>query len=137
MTISKVITRMKRLWCWGAQRYLIASGSIRTVHEETNRGQAAPGPNDASCVAVPSLSALRRAADKTVRRSRSFVRLAARQIVTSARCFMNSHIPRKLVQGAEPFIGSIDAVTRYLSIPPQSQSEWLLISQLKLISVPG
>jgi hypothetical protein len=36
---------------------------------------------------------------------------------------MNSHIPRKLVQGAEPFIGSIDAVTRYLSIPLQSQSE--------------
>jgi hypothetical protein len=37
----------------------------------------------------------------------------------------------------EPFIGSTDAVTRYLSIPPQSQSEWPLISQLKLISVPG
>jgi len=66
----------------------------------------------------------------------TLARLAARQIVISARCFMNSHFPRKLVQGAEPFIGSIDAVTRYLSIPRQSRREWLLFSRLKLISVP-
>jgi hypothetical protein len=70
--------------------------------EETNRGPAAPCSNDASCVAALAIFALRRAMCKTVRRSRPFARLAARQIVISAQMFHRFADPAQMLQELNP-----------------------------------
>ena len=53
-------------------------------------------------MAALAISEFRRAVDKTVRGSRPFARLAARQIVVFARCSMSSQTPAQKLQVLSP-----------------------------------
>jgi hypothetical protein len=61
-----------------------------------------PAPNDSGCVAALAYRRSPAGWTRLFEGLDPFARLAARQIVVSARCSMNSQTPRKLIQVLNP-----------------------------------